>query len=207
MGVRLIAEVGHVDGAMAHVLEKVRTAAHALVTEETGLPWVHPSPNLRDVESLILYPGTVFFEATNLSEGRGTDGPLKMAGAPWLTDAGAAARELNALKLPGVRFDSTARTVARGEEWGGRRVPMIRVSVTDRDAVRPADVGAYMLRVIYRRHPRAFRWRYNGIELLSGSPALRRAVERGGVAELLRAWEAESARFRAEVAPYRLYPE
>ena len=174
--------------------------------EETGLPWVNPSPNIRDPETALLYPGTVFFEATNLSEGRGTDKPLRLVGAPWLRDAGAIARELNAKHLPGVRFDSTSRAIAPGQEWGGRRIPMVEVRVTDRDSVRPVDVGAHMLRAIYKRHPRDWRWRANGIEELSGSPALRRAVQReGGVEQLLRDWEQETARFRAAVEKYRLY--
>jgi uncharacterized protein YbbC (DUF1343 family) len=175
--------------------------------EDTGLPWVNPSPNIRDAETALVYPGTVFFEATNLSEGRGTDAPLRLVGAPWLHDAGAIARELNAKRLPGVRFDSTSRTIAPGQKWGGRTIPMVEVRVTDRDTLRPVDVGVHMLRAIYRRHPREWRWRANGIEELSGSRALRRAVEReGAVEQLLRDWEREAAGFRAEVERYRLYP-
>jgi uncharacterized protein YbbC (DUF1343 family) len=174
--------------------------------EDTGLPWVNPSPNIRDPEAALLYPGTVFFEATNLSEGRGTDRPLRLVGAGWLHDAGAIARELNAKRLPGVRFDSTSRAIAAGQKWGGRTIPMIEVRVTDRDAVRPVDVGVYMLRAIYRRHPRQWRWRANGIEELSGSRALRAAVQReGGVERLLRDWAGEAARFAAAVEKYRLY--
>src|SRR5437870_2812903 len=64
---------------------------------ETGLPWNNPSPNIRDEETALLYPGTVFFEATNLSEGRGTDAPLKQVGAEWLRDAPAIRRHVDAL--------------------------------------------------------------------------------------------------------------
>lgn len=173
--------------------------------DDTGVPWVNPSPNIRDVDAALLYPGTVFFEATNLSEGRGTDAPLKQIGASWLTDAGAIARALNAKKLPGVRFDSITRRVAPGNKFGGSTIPMIRITVTDRAAVRSVDVGAHMLREIYRRHPRQFRWQEAGIERLSGSRALRTAVERGGVERVLGQWGQESARFRRDAAPYRLY--
>ena len=174
--------------------------------EETALPWVHPSPNIRDAEAALLYPGIVFFEATNVSEGRGTSTPFHLVGAPWLGDAGAIARELNARRLPGVRFDSTSRTIARGEKFGGRTIPMISVRVTSRDSLRALDVGAHMLRAIYARHPRQWRWKGRGIEELSGSRALRRAVERGGVERLLRGWRDEADRFRKESAPYFLYP-
>ncbi|HEU4563463.1 MAG TPA: DUF1343 domain-containing protein [Gemmatimonadaceae bacterium] len=172
---------------------------------DTRLEWTNPSPNIRRLEAALLYPGTVLFEATNLSEGRGTDLPLELVGAPWLTDAGAIARELNAKRLPGVRFDSTMRTIGTGEKYAGRRIPMIRLTVTDRDAIRPVDAGVHLMRAIYRRHPREWRWRANGIEELSGGRALRRAVAQGGVDSLLRAWETETARFRRSVAPYRLY--
>ncbi len=174
--------------------------------DETGLEWRNPSPNIRDLDAALLYPGTVFFEATNINEGRGTDAPFKLVGAPWLTDAGAIARELNAKNLPGVRFDSTSRTIESPAKFGGRRIPMLRVTVTDRNTVRPVDVGAHMLRAIYARHPRDFRWRETGIERLSGTAALRQAVESGGIDALLTRWEAESILFRRKVAPYRLYP-
>jgi uncharacterized protein YbbC (DUF1343 family) len=174
--------------------------------EDTGLPWVSPSPNIRDPEAALLYPGTVFFEATNVSEGRGTERPLRTVGAAWLTDAPAIARALNARRLPGVRFRATTRRVGRGEEFGGATIPMVDVDVTSRDSVRPADVGAELLRAIYARHPKQFRWRGRGIEELAGSRALRRAVERGTVPALLAAWERQSAEFARAVEPYRLYP-
>lgn len=174
--------------------------------DETGIPWVNPSPNVRDVEAALLYPGIVFVEATNLSEGRGTATPFRVVGAPWMTDAGAIARQLDARRLPGVRFDSTSRTIARGEKFGGRRIPMIAIRVTDRDSLRAVDVGAHLLRAIYARHPGEWRWKGRGIEELSGSRALRRAVERGGVERLLREWRGEGERFREESAPYFLYP-
>ena len=173
--------------------------------DETGLEWRNPSPNIRDLDAALLYPGTVFFEATNVNEGRGTDAPFKLIGAPWLA-AGALARELNAKRLPGVRFDSTARTIERPAKFGGQTIPMIQITVTDRNAVRPVAVGAHMLRAIYARHSSDFRWRETGIERLSGSAALRRAVESGGVDSLLARWEEESVRFREQVRPYRLYP-
>jgi uncharacterized protein YbbC (DUF1343 family) len=174
--------------------------------DDTGLPWVPPSPNIRDARAALLYPGTVFFEATNVSEGRGTDRPLRTVGAPWLTDAPAIARALNARRLPGVRFAAVRRRIGRGEKFGGQTIPMVDVEVTSRDSVRPADVGAELLRAVYARHPRQFRWRGRGIEELAGSRALRRAVQRGTVRALLREWDAESARFARSVEPYRLYP-
>ena len=100
----------------------------AMWWDETGIPWVNPSPNLRTLAATLLYPGTVFFEGTNATEGRGTDKPFQLIGAAWLADAGAIAREMNALALPGVRFDSTSRTIepSGGFKFGGQTIPSSR---------------------------------------------------------------------------------
>jgi uncharacterized protein YbbC (DUF1343 family) len=176
--------------------------------DETGLEWVRPSPNIRTPTTALLYPGTVLFETTNLSEGRGTDRPLEQVGAPWMTDAPAIAREMNALGLPGLRFEAVTRAVAKGEEWGGRRIPMVRLVVTDRDAARPVEASARLLLAVRRRHPRDFRWRFDGIEEVTGSRALRRAVDARSAEALdavLRDWARERETFAREVKPYLLY--
>jgi uncharacterized protein YbbC (DUF1343 family) len=175
--------------------------------EETGIPWVNPSPNMRSVDAALLYTGTVFFESTNVNEGRGTDKPFHLVGASWMTDAGAIARELNAKQLPGVRFDSTMRRIAAGGKFAGRTIPMIEITITDRNAVRAPELGAHMLRAVYKRHPREFRWLEQGIERLSGSRALRRAVQReGGVEALIPIWRRQSEAFADSAARYRIYP-
>lgn len=174
--------------------------------EETGLPWVNPSPNLRSVDAALLYTGTVFFEGTNLSEGRGTEKPFQLVGAGWLTDSEVIASVLNAKNLPGVRFAATTRTIAEGQKWGGETIPMIEVTVTDRNAVKPVDVGIHMLAEIYARHGRGgeFEWRAS-IERLSGSRRLREAVESGTTAALLPVLETESRAFEQSTRPYLLY--
>ncbi|HUF64956.1 MAG TPA: DUF1343 domain-containing protein [Gemmatimonadaceae bacterium] len=174
--------------------------------DETGLEWRNPSPNIRDLDAATLYPGIAFVEATSMSEGRGTEAPFKLVGAPWLTDAGAIAGALNDRRLAGVRFDSTSRTIAAGQKHAGRTIPMIRITVTARDSVRAAEVGAHLLREIYRRHLSDWRWREQGIERLSGTSELRTAVQNGGIEALLEKWRVESARFESLIASYRLYP-
>jgi uncharacterized protein YbbC (DUF1343 family) len=182
--------------------------------DETGIPWIAPSPNIREPETALLYPGLVFVEATNLSEGRGTARPLRAVGAPWLTDAPDAARELNAMGLPGVRFAATRRAVRAGEKFGGRTIPMLDVAVTDRDQVEPVATGAHLLRVVHRRHPARLRYQARGLEELAGSRAFREALTAPGVAEaaharvdaLLRGWADEAAAFQRAARPYWLYP-
>jgi uncharacterized protein YbbC (DUF1343 family) len=173
---------------------------------ETGLEWINPSPNIRSGDAALLYTGTVFFEGTNVAEGRGTTMPFQLIGASWLTDAGAIARELNDKRIPGVRFDSTSQTIEAGYKFGGQTIPLIHVSVTDRDAVKPHLVGLHLLRAIYKRHPKEFTWRTASIDRLSGSDRLRQAVEReGGIEELIPILDRESAEFAARIARYRLY--
>ena len=175
--------------------------------EETGLPWHNPSPNLRSLDAALLYTGTVFFEGTNLTEGRGTPAPFQTIGAAWLKDAGAIARELNARALAGVSFDSSMVTVERGAaKWGGQTIPVITVSVTDRNSVRPYRVGLEMLRAIYQRHKGEFQWRISSIDRLSGSTRLREAVELDAIADLTAAFDRESREFEQKSAQYRIYP-
>ena len=173
--------------------------------EQTGLPWHNPSPNIRSVDAAILYTGTVFFEGTNLSEGRGTRIPFQLAGAAWLTDAGAIARELNARRIPGVVFDSTLVTVEAGQKWGGQRIPMLAVAVSDRDAVQPYRVGLEMLRAVYRRHKGEFQWRTGSIDRLTGSTRVRDAIELDSIDSLIPILERESNEFRQRSAPYLIY--
>jgi len=174
--------------------------------DAAGLAWVNPSPNIRSADAALLYPGMSFFEATNVSEGRGTDTPFRLIGAPWMTDAAEIARDMNAKRLPGFRLDPVSRRIGRGEKYGGLTIPMVQITITDRDAFRSTDAAAHLLREIYRRHPKQFQWKGVGIEELSGSRDLRIAVRQGTVEALLDRWGVVSPRFLSEAASYRLYP-
>jgi uncharacterized protein YbbC (DUF1343 family) len=175
--------------------------------DETGLPWIAPSPNLPTLDAALLYTGTVFVEGTNMSEGRGTDLPFEVVGAPWLTDAGVIAASLQALRLPGVRFDSVSRSVAAGQKHGGMTIPMLRVQVTDRNSIDPVRVGVELLSAVKRRHPRELEWRADFLARLAGTRALQRAIDgtpRDRV-QLLAAWRRDAARFQRASAPDLLY--
>ncbi len=186
----------------------------AMWFDQTGIPRVNPSPNLRTLDAELLYPGTVFFEGTNATEGRGTDAPFQLIGADYLTDHVAVAASLNAMKLPGVRFDTATRTIEAGYKFGGKTIPMIKVSVTDRNAVRPVELGIRMLRAFYAAHPTQFTWReptvnaagrIKGIDRLAGTDRLTKAVEAGTVDALVTQWDADAVKFAAQVKPYLLY--
>ena len=175
--------------------------------EETGIPWINPSPNLRTMDATVLYPGTVMFEGTNVAEGRGTEDPFRFVGASWMTDAATIADELNSKALPGVRFSATTRKLTpTARKFPGETIPMIEVTVTDRDKVNGTEVGAHMLRAIYKRHTREFAWRLPQIDRLAGTDELRKAVEQdGGVERLLAQWRKESAAFEVEARPFLIY--
>jgi uncharacterized protein YbbC (DUF1343 family) len=182
--------------------------ARSMWYEETGLPWIAPSPNLRTVDAAALYTGTVLVEGTNLSEGRGTDAPFQVIGAPWLTDAGAIARELTALRYPGVTIDSVSRSIAAGQKHGGLTIPMVRITVTDRNAIRPVDMTVALLTIIKRRHPSDLTFRDAFMDRLAGDRSIRDAIVSGSVARaraLAPRMAAASARFAAAVRSDRLY--
>lgn len=200
---RYLAGIGAIDADVTVV--PMRGYRPSMWWGDTSLEWIKPSPNIRDVHAALLYPGISFFEATNVSEGRGTDEPFRLVGARWLNDATAVARVMNSKRLGGVRFEAVSRRIGRGEKFGGETIPMVRIVVTDRNAIRSSEIGAHLLREIYVRHPGQFRWNGRGIEELSGSRALRNAVERGGLVAVLAEWRSQSAQFARRAASFRLY--
>jgi uncharacterized protein YbbC (DUF1343 family) len=183
--------------------------------EETGLPWVAPSPNMPTPVTATIYPGACLVEATNLSEGRGTTRPFHLVGAPWL-DGERLAAGLAVLDLPGSRFRPTvfrpefgkhAGKVCRGVEW----------HVTDRTAVRPVETGVRLLAGIRALHPGEFAWREEpyefvsdvpAIDLLTGSSRAREVIEgRADASVLFDAWASYCEDFRGERGRFLLYPE
>ncbi len=181
--------------------------------DETGLDWVAPSPNLPRLQSAIHYPGTVYFEGTNLSEGRGSSHPFQQIGAPWLRAAEVAAA-MNEMRLPGVRFEAVEYTPpATASRFPGQPLRGVRLHATDRDAYRPLAAALLLIDTIRRLHPAEFRFsgptaeRPNAywIDTLAGTDRLRKAMEAGTLRALLEAWEREARAFETTRARYLLY--
>jgi uncharacterized protein YbbC (DUF1343 family) len=133
-----------------------------------------------------------------------------VVGAGWLNDAGALAAARNAEQLPGVHIDSTTRTVAEGQKWGGQTIPMIEVKVTDREKVEPVSVGVHLLQAIYSRHAKDWEWRASHFDRLAGTPALREALlsDPAGtkaIDSLLARWDSEAKEWGERVKPYLIY--
>jgi uncharacterized protein YbbC (DUF1343 family) len=172
--------------------------------DDTKLPWTNPSPNLRSLAALNHYPGTVYFEGTSLTEGRGTDKPFEQIGAAWL-DAHALARTVNAMGLPGVRVEPITMPVEpAGRKFPGQTIPALRLVVTDRQSYRPVRTALLIIDAARRQHPREFTWT-DTIDRLTGSDQVRLAIEGGRLPQLLEEWDREAAQFREDRKPYLLY--
>ncbi len=172
--------------------------------DETGLPWTNPSPNLRSLDALKSYPGSVYFEGTNLTEGRGTDRPFEQIGAPWL-NAPEIARVMNEKRLPGVRFEAITMAVEpTAAKFKGLTIPGIRFAITDHRAYRPVRTSLMLIDEIRRQHPREFAWGPS-IDRLTGSDKVRLAIDAGQLGPLLEEWDREAARFLESRKPFLLY--
>jgi uncharacterized protein YbbC (DUF1343 family) len=174
--------------------------------DETGIAWINPSPNIRRVEAEVIYPGSVFFEGGNISEGRGTPLPLEQVGAPWL-DNQKVASAMNAMKLPGVHFEPVDIQVdSTSRKYRNETIKGIRFDVTDRETFRPIRSALLLFNEIKKTHPDKFEWGRSGhFDQLAGGAELRNALDSGTVAALLDKWDAQAAEFKKMRAPYLIY--
>jgi uncharacterized protein YbbC (DUF1343 family) len=178
--------------------------------DETGLPWVQPSPNIPTIETATVYPGTCLFEGVNVSEGRGTTRPFEYIGAPWI-DARSWASDLNTLGLDGVAFRPCHFTPTfdkyRGELCGG-----VQIHVADWDAFRPVEAGLHMLATCIDLWPGEHRWRTSResellhFDVLAGTDKIRNALTEGGsVDDIVRSWRGGIASFMERREDFLLY--
>jgi uncharacterized protein YbbC (DUF1343 family) len=174
--------------------------------DETGIAWINPSPNIRRVEAEVIYPGSVFFEGGNISEGRGTPLPLEQVGASWL-DNQKVASAMNAMKLPGVHFEPVDIQVdSTSRKYRNETIKGIRFDVTDRETFRPIRSALLLFNEIKKTHPDKFEWgRGRHFDQLAGGAELRNALDSGTVAALLDKWDAQAAEFKKMRAPYLIY--
>ncbi len=177
--------------------------------DETGLPYVPPSPNLRSVEALFHYPGTTLFEGTNLSVGRGSEAPFQQVGAPWLDTAAVLAR-VRAAELPGVRFEGvtfTPRQPGDGK-YADTLLAGIRLTVTDRASYVPPAAAVHLLAAVLAMHPDEFAWIPAHFDRLAGTAVLRETLAAGeDPARIVASWAPGLELFRARRRPALLYPE
>lgn len=179
--------------------------------DETGLPWIPPTPNLPTLTALTLYPGTCLIEGTNLSEGRGTTTPFEVIGAPWL-DADRLAAHMSMLALPGILFRPTA-FVPTFSKHAGAVCQGIHLHIADRTRLDATALGVYLLSALHELHPRELAWTAAGsdghgffLDLLAGTPRLRLDIDAGiEPAAIIAAWHDARQAFEDARAPYLLY--
>ena len=185
----------------------------AMYSDETGVPWIIPSPNLPTLDSAIVYPGAVLFEGTRLSEGRGTTRPFELIGAPWI-DGERLATAMNERGLPGVHF-RPAYFEPTFQKHAGQTCGGCQVHVTERRRFRPVRTAVELMAEFRRQDPARFPWREppyeyerdkQPIDILYGSDRLRTTLDAGGdVSALMSAWEADEASFRRTRDKFLLY--
>ncbi len=162
--------------------------------------WVRPSPNIPDFETALIYPGACFFEGTTASEGRGTQHPFMLLGAPW-ADGAALAADLNSRNLPGLTFEPATYTpeslpgMSPNPKHLGEELHGVRYNVTDAHAVRPVEAGIHVLHAFYSQANEAQRaefFRENVMNRLAGTTRLVEMLKAGDTAEeIIASWQDE----------------
>ena len=181
--------------------------------DDARAPWVMPSPNMPTLDTAIVYPGTVLFEGTNVSEGRGTTRPFELNGAPWVTDE-RFADALNGRRVPGVHFRATVFEPTFHKHakatCGG-----VQIHVTDRGSFAPVLAGILLTEAFRAADPSRFEWRQPPYEyeytllpfdILCGTSETREQIEAGVKAEeIARSWQSSVAEFERLREKFLLY--
>ena len=183
--------------------------------DATGIPWIMPSPNMPTLDTAAVYPGTVLFEGTLLSEGRGTTRPFGLVGAPGV-NAERFADAMNARELSGVHF-RPAVFEPTFQKHASRTCGGCQIHVLDRDAFHPVQTGVALIDQFRRSAPGSFGWRpppyeyereKQPIDILAGSDSLRRQIEAGvPVDEMVAGWRDSERAFADVRRPFLLYAE
>jgi uncharacterized protein YbbC (DUF1343 family) len=174
--------------------------------DQTGLRWIKPSPNMPDLETATLYPGLCLLEGTNLSEGRGTPTPFRQFGAPWI-DSNALAAKLNALNLPGVRFQPASFTPT-SSKFRNQTCHGVEILLADRNHLQPFWTGVQIINELYRLYPAQFKWNEKHFDRLCGTATIREAITaQKPLPPLKAAWSAQCRTFDQMRHKYLLYSE
>jgi uncharacterized protein YbbC (DUF1343 family) len=170
--------------------------------DQTGVPWINPSPNMRNLVQATVYPGIGAFEGTNISVGRGTDTPFEQIGAPWI-DGVQLAEALNARAIPGISFYPVRFTPA-ASKYAGEECQGIFMVVTDREALRPVRTGVEIAAMLHKLYGAKFD--VDAAARLFGSKEGLTRIRAGEDPDAIAAtWAAAEARWRLLRAKYLLY--
>jgi uncharacterized protein YbbC (DUF1343 family)/CubicO group peptidase (beta-lactamase class C family) len=170
--------------------------------DETGLPWVNPSPNLRSLTEAILYPGVGLIESANISVGRGTATPFEVVGAPWVSGERLAAY-LNRRQLPGIAFAPVSFSPT-ASPYRGRLCEGVRLRITDRGALNTPALGLELAAALCRLYPGRFQMG-NTLGMVGSRQVLQGLACNEDPREIQRRWQAELSGFQRLRAKYLLY--
>jgi len=181
--------------------------------DETDAPWVMPSPNIPTIETATVFPGTVHFEGTQVSEGRGTTRPFELVGAPFIVSE-EFARQLNEANLPGVYFRSCIFRPTF-QKHGGVSCGGVQIHVLDRDNFEPVLTGLTMVKLAYDLYLQQFRWKEapyeyvynrNPFDVIAGTTKIREGIEQGtALSALQESWQPELTDFKKLREAFLLY--
>ncbi len=173
-----------------------------MLFDDTGLPWIAPSPNLRTPHQALLYPGIGLLETTNLSVGRGTDTPFEVVGAPWI-DEHLMVRALRAKRLPGITFEPTT-FVPRSSKFRNESCRGVRMRVTSAATFKPVQTGLAIAEVLLSLH--GTQWQTGRLGRLLKNAQVLSALRRGAkLGEMARLMAADERAFAALREPYLIY--
>ncbi len=199
-----IVGVKHLDADLTVV--PLQHWSRAEYFDQTGLPWVNPSPNLPSVTAATLYPGLGLLDFTGVSAGRGTGAPFTLFGASWM-NAAVVAQALNRRQIPGVTFTASTAAVADSANhypFHGQTIPAVRITLTDRRALDSPEMGAEILSALHRLYPQQFQIQKT-LRLL-GSQSTLTAIERGeDPRSIANSWQPALHTYLATRSLYLLY--
>ncbi len=181
--------------------------------DETDAPWVMPSPNIPTADTTVVFPGTVFFEGTQVSEGRGTTRPFEIIGASYI-NAKEYADALCSLKLSGVYF-RPINFLPTFQKQAGNTCGGVFVHILDRKAFEPVITGLAMVKTIFDLYPNEFKWKNtpyeyvfdrNPFDVIAGTENIRNMIENGiSVEEIKLSWQKDVEDFEKLRKQYFLY--
>ena len=181
--------------------------------DETDAPWVIPSPNMPTVDTAVVFPGTVYFEGTQISEGRGTTRPFEYIGAPYINSE-EYAESLNSLGLAGVVFRST-NFLPTFQKHINMTCGGVFVHVTERQSFEPVISGLAMIKTAFDMYPNSFEWKAppyeyvydrNPFDVISGTTKTRESFENGdSVSDIKESWKDDEESFRLLREKYLIY--
>jgi uncharacterized protein YbbC (DUF1343 family) len=184
------------------VVVSLKNWARGLWYDDTGLPWINPSPNMRNMTQAALYPGVGSVEYANISVGRGTSAPFEQFGAPWI-DGVELASTLNGRNLAGIRFYPVSFTPV-SSKYKDEACQGVHMIVTDREALRPVRVGLEIASALHRLYGAKFE--VGTTAKLTGSSGQLAQVASGvDPGRIASAWSADEARWRLLRAKYLIY--